>query len=123
MTLKEHARFQRLINPSNHVAMLIAAHWVALEHVMDPIADVERTKGAAKLPPHQQSQPESTEDGDENRRRGSDGSGSRANRLWLKYLNAQIRLEAPYLRSYNHFPEWVQENLDIDKRYFGRMVW
>ncbi|KAG7294310.1 hypothetical protein NEMBOFW57_004381 [Staphylotrichum longicolle] len=92
-----HDKFQRLVDPGNQVAILLGAHWIALEQIMAVICDAER-KGAAKTP--------------------KQSSGiSPGNIGWLKYLNAQVDQEH---RAYNQWPMWVEAQLNKDRGFFGK---
>ncbi|KAK3900233.1 hypothetical protein C8A05DRAFT_45883 [Staphylotrichum tortipilum] len=95
-----HGQFQRLIDPTSQVALLLGSHWIALEQIMAVICDAERRSAAAKQPPQ------------------SAGAGtSSGNVHWLKYLNGQVDDEH---RRYNEWPMWVEAQLDRDLGFFGR---
>lgn len=94
-----HDKFQRLVDPSNQVTLLLASHWIALEQTMATICEAER-KGAAKTP------------------NKSPGAGVSLRSIgWLRYLNAQV--DAEHL-VYNEWPMWVEEQLERDLGFFGK---
>jgi len=93
-----HEKFQRLVDPSNQVAVLLSAHWVAFEQTMAKICEAEQ-RAASKMP------------------KRSDAGVSTGNVGWLKYLNAQVDLEH---LAYNEWPMWVEAQLGRDPRFFGK---
>jgi hypothetical protein len=95
-----HDKFQRLVDPDNQVAALLAAHWIALEQIMCVICEAEQ-KGAAKTP-----------------NKSSSGTGAGSGNLgWLRYLNAQVDAEH---RAYNKFPMWVEAQMIRDRAFFRK---
>ena len=94
----QHNKFQRLVDPTNQVAILLSAHWIALEQIMAVICEAER-KGATKTP--QQS-----------------GAGASVGGIgWLRYLNTQVDAEH---QAYNQWPVWVEAQLEKDRGFFGK---
>ena len=94
--LLPHDDFQKVIDTSNPVMVLLATHWIAIKQIMAVITEkehdvVQRT----------------------NQDRGIDMGIIR----WLKWLNRRIDLE--YL-PYNQWPMWVEQQLDRDRGFFGR---
>ncbi|KAK3387680.1 hypothetical protein B0H63DRAFT_470694 [Podospora didyma] len=101
-----HEDFQRLVDPDNQVAVLLATHWIALKQIMATITETEE-KGAAKVPDS-----------------SSSSSGSRPEHSielgiirWLKYLNRLV--DQDHVR-YNQWPVWVETQLDLDRGFFGK---
>lgn len=94
-----HDKFQRLVDPNNQVAILLASHWIALQQIMATICEAEE-KAAAKMPD-----------------RSEEEGISLGSIRWLKYLNSQV--DAAHL-AYNSFPVWVEVQLDRDRGFFGR---
>jgi hypothetical protein len=94
-----HAKFRRLVDPGNQVAVLLSAHWIALEQIMAVICETE-LKASARTPG-----------------KGSAASASLGNMRWLMYLNAQLDAEH---RAYNEFPLWVEAQLRRDRGFFGK---
>ncbi len=91
-----HVKFQRLVDPANQVAILLGAHWIALEQIMAVITEAE-LKGATKKPQH---------------------SGISLGSIgWLRYLNSQVDAEH---RPYNKWPVWVEAQLEKDRGFFGK---
>ena len=37
-----HDQFQRLVDPANQVATLLASHWIAVKQIMAPVTETER---------------------------------------------------------------------------------
>lgn len=97
MTLP-HEKFQQVIDLSNQVNVLLAAHWIAVKQIMAIITDAEN-RCKAKTP---------------DERAGDIDVGILR---WLKYLNAHVERE--YL-VYNQWPMWVEAQLDRDRSFFGR---
>jgi len=91
-----HESFQRLVDPSNQVCILLATHWISLQQIMTEICEQER-KASAKPP--------ETNDV---------GMGMVR---WLKFLNR--RIDTKYL-PYNVWPAWVEEQLNADRTFFGK---
>ncbi|KAK0706829.1 hypothetical protein B0T26DRAFT_655867 [Lasiosphaeria miniovina] len=91
-----HEQFQRLVDPANQPAVLLAAHWIALKQIMEPVTDAQK-------------------------RAWADGGGGTSDSLgmirWLKYLN---RLVGAEYRAYNDWPVWVEQQLAGDRGFFGR---
>lgn len=111
-----HDQFERLINPANQVAVLLASHWIALKQIMAPITETEK-KGFAKVP-------DSWKDGkDEGNAREKEKTKTDKHDMdvgiirWLKFLNRCVQ---PEYRRYNTWPEWVEAELDKDLSVFGR---
>ncbi|KAL2264047.1 hypothetical protein VTK26DRAFT_3085 [Humicola hyalothermophila] len=94
-----HDQFRRIVDPTNQVAVLLAAHWQAVEEIMAPITDAE-TKAAAVT----------------NRPSGP-GPGAGGYSGWLRYLNRLVDDE--HLK-YNEWPLWVEAELARDRGCFGR---
>ncbi len=91
-----HEKFRRLVDPTNQVAILLGAHWIALEQIMAVICEAER-RGA------------------KNRQSGAGASlGSIG---WLRYLNGQVDAEH---QAYNWWPMWVEAQLEKDRGFFGK---
>jgi len=97
-----HAKFQPLVDPNNQVALLLNAHWVALEQIMAPICEAELKVSAAM-----------------SGGRSSKTGASLGNIRWLRYINAQIDAEH---RMYNEWPMWVEAQLARDITYFGKTM-
>jgi len=95
--------FQRVIDPTNQVAILLGAHWIALKQIMATITEME-IKGRAK-------EPEKKEVDETNPWLGIS--------RWLKYLNRLV--DAEHL-PYNAWPMWVEAQLDENPRCFGRTI-
>jgi hypothetical protein len=96
-----HNSFQELINPSNQVIFLLHTHWLALTETMVMISQHEYMV-------HDKDQSQSTS------QENIDAGFTR----WLKYLNARVDYEH---QIYNRWPMWVEEQLDRDITFFGRM--
>lgn len=94
-----HEKFQRVIDPGNQVALLLATHWIGLEKIMVTITETEK-KSAVKRPS-----------------RNPDGEERPEGHGWLKYLNALVDEEH---LPYNRWPMWVQEQVDRDKMFFRK---
>ncbi|KAM7206272.1 C6 zinc finger protein [Rhypophila sp. PSN 637] len=114
-----HDQFERLMDPSNQVALLLATHWIALKQVMAPITEVEK-RGFAKVPDSWK------EDSSSSGGAGAGGQGKKKAEKhdmdvgiirWLRYLNRSVGRE--YAR-YNTWPEWVEGELVKDLGVFGR---
>ncbi|KAL4730285.1 hypothetical protein ACLX1H_002318 [Fusarium chlamydosporum] len=101
--LLPHDTFQAFIDPDNQVMMLLHTHWIAINEIMAPINGQERNV-SDKYPPDQR---EGKPDLDPGFAR------------WLKYLNASIDMEH---QAYNQWPIWVEEQLDHDITFFGRVA-
>ncbi|KAJ3524567.1 hypothetical protein NM208_g12008 [Fusarium decemcellulare] len=99
--LLPHDTFQALINPDNQVMMLLHSHWVGVNEIMNPISGQERNV-SDKYPPERETECD------------IDPGFAR----WLKYLNANIDYEH---QIYNQWPMWVEEQLDRDITFFGRV--
>ncbi|KAF5616815.1 UPC2-like regulatory protein [Fusarium tjaetaba] len=99
--LLPHDTFQALIDPDNQVMMLLHSHWVAINEIMSPISGQERNV-SENYPPQRDDQPQ------------LDPGFAR----WLKHINANIDLEH---QIYNQWPMWVEEQLDNDITFFGRI--
>ncbi|KAK4186574.1 C6 zinc finger protein [Podospora australis] len=95
-----HDQFQKITEPGNQVAILLATHWIALKQVMAVITETE-DKGAAKWPERPPS--------------GNDISVGIIR--WLKYLNKMVDVEHLV---YNQWPMWVEAQLDRDRGFFGK---
>ena len=95
-----HAKFQPLVDPNNQVALVLGAHWVALEQIMAPICEAENKVSAS-------------------RGRSSKTGASLGNIRWLRYINAQIDAEH---RPFNQWPMWVEAQLARDLACFGRTM-
>ena len=100
--LLPHDTFQALIDPDNQVMMLLHSHWIAINEIMAPINGQERNV-SDKYPPEREGKPD------------LDPGFAR----WLKYLNANIDLEH---QIYNQWPMWVEEQMDRDITFFGKIV-
>ncbi|KAF7559878.1 hypothetical protein G7046_g4262 [Stylonectria norvegica] len=98
--LLPHHKFQELIDPNNQIMLLLHSHWIALNEIMTFILQQENQVRAKK--PDRQSQCK------------IDPGFSR----WLKYINAHIDYEH---QIYNQWPMWVEEQLDQDISFFGKM--
>ncbi|KAK3293423.1 uncharacterized protein B0H64DRAFT_419172 [Chaetomium fimeti] len=95
-----HAKFQPLVDPNNQVALLLSAHWVALEQIMGPICETEHKVSASM-----------------SGGRSSNAGASLGNIRWLRYLNNQLDAEH---RLYNEWPMWVEAQLARDIRCFRK---
>ncbi|KAM7208435.1 hypothetical protein V8F20_001116 [Naviculisporaceae sp. PSN 640] len=108
-----HDQFERLINPGNQIAVLLASHWIALKQVMARITEVEK-KGFAKVP-------DSWKEGGGNKEKGEEEASKHDMDVgiirWLKFLNRSVE---PGYRRFNKWPEWVEGELDRDLGVFGR---
>ncbi|RYO86292.1 hypothetical protein DL764_009031 [Monosporascus ibericus] len=89
--------FAYLINPENQVCLLLATHWIALKKIMATITDAENRVNTSSQP--------------------RDGDPDIGMARWLKYLNRQIHDEH---REYNHWPMWVETQLEQDFDFFRR---
>lgn len=98
-----HEHFQRIIDPTNQVGVLLATHWQALEEIMITITEAE--KKAAAMSPHKS---------------GSGGAGTKGYTGWLRYLNGLVNEE--YQR-FNEWPVWVEEQIRRDRGFFGRSMY
>ncbi|KAK4167381.1 hypothetical protein QBC43DRAFT_311707 [Cladorrhinum sp. PSN259] len=106
-----HERFQRLIaERGNQVAVLLATHWIALKQIMAVITETEG-KAAVVCPPGRRPQREKEYAG----KAGNDISLGIIR--WLKYLNGLVDEEHLV---YNRWPMWVEAQLDVDRRFFGK---
>lgn len=99
-----HDEFQRIIDPSNQVAILLATHWIAVKQIMVTITETE-AKGRAKEP---ENKPNVDEHDPWN------GLGK-----WLRYLNRLVDEEH---LAYNAWPVWVEAQLEQDAGCFGRTL-
>ncbi len=95
-----HEKFQRLVDPTNQVAILLGAHWNALEQIMAVICETER-KGSTKTPSQ------------------SAANVGLRNIGWLSYLNRQVDAEH---KAYNRWPVWVEAQLEKDRGFFGKTL-
>lgn len=98
--LLPHETFQALINPDNQVMMLLHSHWISINEIMTPISGQERNVS------------------DKNRSEEGKTDTDPGFARWLKYLNASIDREH---QAYNQWPMWVEEQLDRDITFFGRV--
>ncbi|KAL1884333.1 hypothetical protein VTK73DRAFT_27 [Phialemonium thermophilum] len=94
-----HEQFQRVIDTTNQVNILLASHWIALTQIMAMITEKEFEVGTRARPPGLYE---------------SDVGMSR----WLKNLNASIDKDHAV---YNQWPVWVSRQLDHDPRFFARL--
>ncbi|CAF3575187.1 hypothetical protein SNK03_000395 [Fusarium graminearum] len=101
--LLPHDTFQSLIDPDNQVMLLLHTHWVAINEIITPISGQERNVSNKYPPDQREGKPD------------LDPGFSR----WLKYLNQSIDLEH---QIYNQWPMWVEEKLDNDVTFFGRVA-
>ncbi|KAM0399989.1 hypothetical protein ACHAQC_003274 [Fusarium culmorum] len=101
--LLPHDTFQSLIDPDNQVMLLLHTHWVAINEIITPISGQERNVSNKYPPDQREGKPD------------LDPGFSR----WLKYLNQSIDLEH---QIYNQWPMWVEEKLDNDATFFGRVA-
>ncbi|KAK4454991.1 hypothetical protein QBC34DRAFT_289273 [Podospora aff. communis PSN243] len=99
-----HGDFQRVIDPSNQVGILLATHWISVKQIMATITEMEH-KCRAK-------EPEKKGQVDEND--AWNGIGK-----WLRFLNRGVDAEH---RRYNAWPMWVEAQLDKDPKVFGRSI-
>ncbi|KAI9158433.1 Sterol uptake control protein 2 [Paramyrothecium foliicola] len=97
-----HNVFQELINPANQVVLLLHTHWLALSEMMSFISQQEYLVRDEKVP-----KSENIEG------RIDPGFGR-----WLRYLNARVDYEH---QVYNQWPMWVEEQLDRDASFFGKL--
>jgi hypothetical protein len=95
-----HDSFQRLVDTSNQVCILLATHWIALQQIMTEICEQQRRASG---------KPTS---------RDSNDIGVGISR-WLKFLNRQLD---PDFLPYNAWPTWVEEQLDADRAFFGKTM-
>ncbi|EAQ83958.1 hypothetical protein CHGG_10362 [Chaetomium globosum CBS 148.51] len=98
-----HAKFQPLVDPNNQVALVLNAHWVALEQIMAPICEAEQRVSAAMS----------------SGRSSSKTGASLGNIRWLRYINAQVDADH---RPYNEWPMWVEAQLAKDMTCFGKTM-
>ncbi|KAI2465721.1 hypothetical protein F4781DRAFT_15781 [Annulohypoxylon bovei var. microspora] len=96
-----HDRFRLLIDPDSQVFALLAAHWIALKQIMAPITQAENLMRAQEP------------------RAGAGAGVDLSTSRWLKHLNRQV--DAKH-RRYNDWPLWVEEQLDRDMGFFGKVV-
>ncbi|KAK3946164.1 C6 zinc finger protein [Diplogelasinospora grovesii] len=96
-----HEQFQRLVDPSNQLAILLASHWIALKQIMAIITETQ-DKAAVK--------------GRDRENRGGHGIELGIIR-WLKYLNRMVDAEH---QLYNQWPRWVEAQLARDRAFFGK---
>ncbi|RGP66393.1 hypothetical protein FSPOR_6771 [Fusarium sporotrichioides] len=101
--LLPHDTFQALIDPDNQVMLLLHTHWVAINEIITPISRQDRNVSSKYPPDQREAKPD------------LDPGFSR----WLKYLNQSIDLEH---QIYNQWPMWVEEQLDGDVTFFGRVA-
>lgn len=94
-----HDQFQRLIDPTNQVAVLLASHWISLKQIMVTITSREGL-ARAKQPP-----------------KSADHDMDVGIVRWLRYLNRSV--DADHV-GYNVWPLWVEAQLDRDPTCFGR---
>ncbi|KAL6919092.1 hypothetical protein FSHL1_003071 [Fusarium sambucinum] len=101
--LLPHDTFQALIDPDNQVMLLLHTHWIAINEIITPISGQERNVSNKYPPDQREGKPD------------LDPGFSR----WLKYLNRSIDTEH---QVYNQWPMWVEEQLDNDITFFGRVA-
>jgi hypothetical protein len=99
-----HEHFQKVIDPSNQVGILLATHWISVKQIMATITEMEHKCRAME--------PEKKTEVDEND--AWNGIGK-----WLRFLNG--RVDADH-RRYNAWPIWVEAQLDRDPKCFGRTI-
>jgi hypothetical protein len=95
-----HEKFVYLIDPRNQVCILLASHWIALKQIMATITETEHMVRTQE--PQQ-------------KEKAMDLGIIR----WLRYLNRQV---GPEFLQYNHWPVWVEAQLDRDLGFFGKMA-
>lgn len=93
-----HQNFAHLVDPNNTICTLLASHWIALKQIMATITEKEYEARAQE--------PEKKE-------KHMDLGIVR----WLSYLNRQVPAEYQH---YNHWPAWVEAQLDQDLAFFGK---
>ncbi|KAH8677410.1 C6 zinc finger protein [Xylariales sp. PMI_506] len=93
-----HEDFSYLININNSTCTLLGSHWIALKQIMATITEKEHEVASQQ---------------DTSQRRDMDLGIIR----WLKYLNRQV---IPEYQAYNHWPLWVEAQLDQDMAIFGK---
>lgn len=96
-----HHTFQQIINLDRQIMIILHTHWIALTLVMAFITQQERS---VRNPKHE---------------RTSQGDPDPGFIRWLKYLNAHVDYEH---RSYNRWPMWVEEQLERDVTFFGKVI-
>jgi hypothetical protein len=96
-----HDKFRTIIDPNNQVMLLLASHWIALKQIMAFITDTAERESRTKTP------------------NGKGGDVDPGVIRWLKYVNRQVDDEH---QIYNHWPVWVEEQLDRDIRFFGKSM-
>jgi len=80
------------------VCVLLATHWIALKQIMATITETERCLS--------QREPET-----------QPGEMDFGIIRWLKHLNRAVE---PEFMPYNHWPVWVEAQLDRDLCFFGK---
>ncbi|KAK1772523.1 C6 zinc finger protein [Phialemonium atrogriseum] len=93
-----HDQFQRVIDTTNQVNILLSAHWIALKQIMAIITEKEYEAGARP-------------------QNATDGGVEPGMLRWLKYLNRLVDAEH---KVYNQWPVWVETQLDRDPCFFGK---
>ncbi|KAF4969371.1 hypothetical protein FZEAL_10231 [Fusarium zealandicum] len=98
-----HDTFQALINPDNQVMILLHSHWVGVNEIMSFIHGQQKNVADKPRSPSRDGAPD------------IDPGFAR----WLKYLNANVDYEH---QIYNQWPMWVEEQLDRDMTFFGKVA-
>ena len=111
-----HDQFQRLIDPTNQAAILLATHWIALKQIMAVITEAEGG-GAAKYPESGNSA-EGSQEPNSVVKKGDPGDIQLGIIRWLKYLNRLVERE--YADKYSAWPVWVEGELEKDRGCFGK---
>lgn len=93
-----HDQFQRVIDTTNQVNILLSAHWIALKQIMAIITEKEYEAGARP-------------------QNATEGGVEPGMLRWLKYLNRLVDAEH---KVYNQWPVWVETQLDRDPCFFGK---
>lgn len=99
-----HDHFQKVIDPSNQLGILLASHWISVKSIMATITEVEYKCRA--MEPEKQEHSEKHD--------SAQGIGR-----WLTYLNRLVDVEH---RQYNAWPMWVEAQLEQDAGCFGRTI-
>ncbi|KAH6996840.1 hypothetical protein EDB80DRAFT_135101 [Ilyonectria destructans] len=98
--LLPHNSFQELINPNNQVMLLLHAHWISLNEIMEFITQQD-LQVREKSPTPREGQAD------------IDPGFHR----WLKYINSHVDYEH---QMYNQWPMWVEDQLNQDITFFGK---
>lgn len=93
-----HEQFRHIIDPTNQTCILLATHWISLKQIMATITETEwKAKAEAE--------------------KKSGGDIEVGIIRWLKHLNSLVDEEHLV---YNQWPVWVEAQLDLNRRFFGK---